>query len=101
MNTLHIVKVEETYRVYYNKRENEYRSLDEAIYDNSYIYELKEYVLEIFRHKEIKRLTIAGCGDFWWVEAETEESDLLEEEGSSPLKAIAELLLSIEARDKE
>jgi hypothetical protein len=101
MNTLHIVKVEETYRVYYNKRENEYRSLNDAFYDYSFIKELKDYVLEIFRHNEIKRLTVAGCGDFWWAEIENKEGDLLEEEGSSPLKAIAELLLSIEARDKE
>jgi len=99
MNTLHIVKVEETYRVYYNKRENEYQSLDGAINDYSFVKDLKDCVLEVFRHKEIKRLTVAGCGDFWWAEAETEEGDLLEEEGASPLKATAALLLSIETRN--
>jgi hypothetical protein len=99
MNTLHIVKVGETYQVYYNNREAEYQSLDEAVHDNSYSRELKDYIYEVFR-RNIKRFTVAGRGHYWWAEVETEGGDLLEEEDSSPFKATAALLLSIEARDE-
>ena len=102
MNTLHIVKVEETYRVYYNKRENEYHSLGEAVNDNCLSRYLKDYISEVFRHTDIKRLSVWGFGDWWWAECETEEGVIIgEEDASDPIKATAALLLSIEARDKE
>jgi len=101
MDTLHIVKTKnENYCVYYNNRETEYESLGEAVDDNVYSRYLRDYIFEIFRHTDIKRLSVWGFGDWWWAEAETEGGDLLEEEGSSPLKATAALLLSIEARDE-
>ncbi len=96
MDTLHIVKYDESFRVYYNEREAEFQSLEEAVGDNAYSIALKDYIFEIFRNPHIQRLSIWGCGDSWWAEAEMNNNHLIEEDGYRPHTVIAQLLLNIE-----
>jgi hypothetical protein len=100
MGSLEITKIEEGYYVRVDKREGNYQNLDDVFKNYSFVEDLKEYVLEVFRLESTKKFIVVGCGDYWWAAIETEKGDLLEEEGSSPLKAAAALLLSIEARDE-